>query len=131
MELKRVYEVDDEGKPVGLKGVEVRAFGKKQKFSPQSLLEGQAQGWLSMENGVITVRGLNETVRYRVVRMPGYYCCHCGEKLEGDPSIMDGTEGAKKRSAHVMEKHADKKSPDPENPSGYMGTNSFKGVLES
>jgi hypothetical protein len=126
MELKRIMA---EGK---LKGVKVIHAGPKQKFSPSSLLDGMSQGWLTMADGVITVRNADGAdVQYRVVRTPGYYCCHCGEKLPGDPAVIDGPEGAAVRKKHVEDSHRGKKSPDPENPSGYMGTNSFKGVLIS
>jgi hypothetical protein len=122
MQLRRVYK---EGK---VSGVEILKAGKKQKFTESMLLDGMVQGWMEVREGVISVKGVNETVRYKVVREPGYYCCHCGKRLEGDPrNTADQADNAS-RKEHVQNEHTGAKSPDPENPAGYMGTCSYKGV---
>lgn len=124
MHLKRLYK---DGK---VSGVQVLHAGAKQKFTSDLIERGSAEGWLSMGQGKVTVHAEGGDVRYRIIRSPGYYCCHCGQQLEGDPRIGDGPEAAKKRLAHVQEKHRGQPSPDPENPSGYMGTTTLKGVKE-
>ena len=122
MLLKRLYAPESlkEGAKPKVVGVRVLRAGRKQKFSPELLAQGASQGWLEMANGKITLKGANETVVYRLVRTPGYYCSHCGEPMP------DG----KAAAAHVAAAHAGKASPDPENPAGYMKTNAYKGVRE-
>ncbi len=101
--------------------VRVLRAGRKQKFSPDLVATGAAQGWLSMAGGRITLHAEDGEHVYRVVRVPGTYCCHCGV------SVHDAG-GAR---AHIAAEHEGATSPDPENPSGYMRTHAFKGVRES
>jgi hypothetical protein len=127
MQLKRLY--DHSGDTPRVRGVRVVHAGKKQKFSMKLIGQAADQGWLTMGKGRIVIHDEDGDIVYRVVRTPGFYCCHCGARLVGDPRIDDGKEGAAQRLAHVVEKHGDAPSPDAENPAGYMGTTSIKGVL--
>lgn len=135
MELQRLYEKDKDGAPVRIKGVQIRHAGAKQNFSPDWFTRAKREGdWLVLSGDVICVNGEDRkgeklTVRYRVVRKPGFYCCHCGEQLEGNPADPIDCADNSGRLAHVASFHAGEKSPDPSNPAGYMGMNYYQGEL--
>lgn len=120
MYLKRTYHQDKlvrdektgkvtEVKPGAVSGVKILRAGARQNFSTKIIEQGVAEGWLSLGQGKITIKAEGGDVSYTIERAPGYYCCHCNEKLD------DGTAGA----AHVSEEHKDAESPDPGNPAGY------------
>lgn len=137
MELKRLYKKDSEGALVMeagalvVIGVEILHAGPRQKFSPQQVVQGLREGWLLMEGPIITVKGVNESVRYRIERDPGFYCCHCGIKLQGEPSDEQSCRNNSERLKHVATEHEDETSPDPSNPAGYFGINHFDCVREA
>ncbi len=129
MLLKRVYDheasrdqwtprYNDRGVEVDrippLKAIKLLHAGPRQNFSP-SLIEGAiAEGWVAMGDGQIVLR-TEPPASYRIVRVPGYYCCHCQKKLEDGPS----------GKTHVEAVHAGQTSPDPGNPSGYRRDNFY------
>jgi hypothetical protein len=126
MLLKRIHD-HSSGAPVVI-GVKVLRAGRKQKFTPQLIERGIMEGWLALGGGRITLTGHDGAQHvWRIVRSPGRYCCHCGERL-GDNA--DNMELARLAQAHVAAKHAGVASPDPENPSGYLCTHAYKGVRE-
>lgn len=113
MGLDRVL-VDAEGierDPI-ITGVRVLHAGSKQLFSTKIVEKGMDQGWISRGKKRITIHGADGDIEYRVLRVPGYYCCHTGRDL--------GSE--KKAKAHIAELYPDTSSPDPNNPSGYRRT---------
>lgn len=133
MELKRLYQrgadgtlVRDEKDLAKCIGVQVKRMGLKQKFSPDLIAAATAEGWLTMAAGKITIKHTEGEITFDVVRKPGRYCCHCGEKLAG----RDIDPGGAMARAHVAAKHSGETSPDPENPSGYMVTAAYKGVQD-
>lgn len=89
----------------------------RQRFSPRLVETATAQGWMEERDGRIVITTEAGPVSYRIERMPGRYCCHCGEKLPDDDDT--GLPGGLAR-AHVAAKHAGKKSPDKDNPAGYL-----------
>ena len=97
------------GQPWPLAHVKVLDAPPTQDFSEGFVKNALAEGWLSIGRGVITIEAEPVPVQYRIVRGPGHYCCHCGQKLEGQVEAR----------AHVAELHAGESSPDPQNPSGY------------
>lgn len=122
---------EDTAAPPPAVAVEVLRVGRKQKFSPDLIARGAAEGWLAMAEGRITMKTTDGPMAFRIVRTPGSYCCHCGERIEDAGRWVPGQEKKLTRGMqHVAEKHASKASPDPENPAGYMTTNAFKGVRE-
>jgi hypothetical protein len=132
MELKRIYAKDAEGKLLRARGdyivtgVHLRHAGPAQKFSQEQLDEGLRVGYVVMDASTIEVRGVNATARYRVLRAPGFYCCHCGEKLEGDPRSVEDCRKNAARKAHVAASHPGVPSPDPQNPAGYRGATTYE-----
>ena len=128
MYLKRLYERDDEG---GLKlddagkanviGVRVLRSGPRQHFSPNLVQKGAAAGWLSMQDGKIIIHGEGGDLSYSIERIPGYYCCHCGDPLDDSKTSQN----------HVASEHEDEESPDKENPSGYERINYYDCAKEA
>lgn len=106
--------------PVVPNVVEVLHAGLHQHFSPDMVFRGGQAGWLVSGGGKLTVRGVDGAITYKVVRVPGYYCCHCKAPMD------DGLTAR----AHLAEKHAGEKSPDPSNPSGYERINYYDCVRE-
>ncbi len=115
MLLKRLH---DEQKKV--RGVRVLRAGEKQHFSPDLVLKAQAEGWMVMADGKITIKGEAGDVVYRIVREPGYYCCH-------DGAPMPDGEAAR---SYIAEKFPGKPSTDRNNPSGYARIHHFECVKE-
>ena len=127
MLLKRIYRKDetgalvlDERKQPIVAGIRVLRLGRKQKFSPDLVTRGAADGWLVLAGGRITLKAEGGDIAFRVVRTPGTWCCHCGAAAHNGAAARE----------HIAAEHAGKVSPDPENPSGYMVTHAFKGVRE-
>jgi hypothetical protein len=118
MLLKRLYA--DLTSNSRIVGVRILHAGKKQRFSTNLVDNAVQQGWMSMDSGnIVILDGIvgvgGVPIKYKIVRTPGYYCCHCG--LDVGDSITG--------KAHVAEKHKDKKSPDESNPSGYERINYY------
>ena len=118
-EFVMVLKRDKAGQPVVI-GVEVKSLGASpnQHFTPELVTTAIAQGWLAWVKGgrgTLELIGANMTVPYKVLRDPGYYCCHCKKRQS------DGSEAR----MHIAREHAGKASPDPQNPSGYERINYF------
>ena len=92
-----------------VRGVTVLEAPAEQNFTPRLIDGGVAEGWLTVERGKIVVRGENQTVTYRIVLPPGYYCCHCNRAVDDGPAAL----------AHIDERHGGAASPDANNPAGY------------
>lgn len=135
MLLKRLY--DHSGEAPRLSGIKVLHAGPRQRFSPHLVDAAVLEGWMTLGDGKIILHVQPKPLTYRTVRMPGYYCCHCGERLPG----------AVEAKTHVVE-HAEAKPspswfrkligekpasgvPDPANPAGYRQDNFYECVLES
>jgi hypothetical protein len=108
MLLKRLYDLSDPDNPV-VNGVRVLRAKDRQRFSPDMVAKATAQGWLVLSDGKITLKAENGSIVYRIMRVSGYYCCHCQAAM---------ADGAASR-AHIEKEHAKKTSPDPCNPAGY------------
>ncbi len=110
----------------GLEVQRIPANGR-QHLSPAFVDLGKQVGWLSIDHnqadgeppagGTITIKAENGNFVFRILRGPGRWCCHCGIKLPDDDS--SAAAGALARE-HVAEHHKGEKSPDPDNPSGYI-----------
>ncbi len=126
MLLQRKHYRDPNGlkSPVvsGIKLKRLSADGK-QKITPKMVEIGQSERWLSHVGSKIVIHSEGGNVVFNIVQEPGRYCCHCGEKLPDDQT----GEAAR---AHVTAKHAGKKSPDEQNPSGYAMQNYYDCELE-
>jgi len=106
MLLKRIYD-HSSGEPVLDHVVVIRA-GDEQHFSTGLVEAAVMEDWMTLGGGRLMLK-TKPKLSYRIKRMPGYYCCHCGESQPG----------ALEAQAHVAADHGKKKSPNPENPSGY------------
>lgn len=86
MLLKRHYkkpagwmkQVDADGtciNPPPLDYIEIKHTGgsPEQNFSDTLVMNGLREGWISIKEGVLTLHGRPEDLRYRIVRVPGRY----------------------------------------------------------
>ena len=122
MKLKRLYK---DGK---VSGIQIKRFptNGRQHLSEKIVAKGIAEGWLSINDETVTIHDQVGDLDMNILRKPGRYCCHCGEKLEDDDHLVKSGEAAR---AHVVSMHKGKKSPDPENPAGYLKLNYFDCVV--
>jgi hypothetical protein len=105
MFLRRVYDTNT-GEFQYLKAISV---SQTQKFTQPLINQLIGEGLCSVSKGVITIHTEPQELRYRVVAIPGYYCCFDNTKL------ADQFEARK----YVAENFAGQESPDPQNPAGY------------
>ena len=103
--------------------VQVSRLSAQQRFSPKFLEAAEAEGWLKLSGSEGVIHTTDGELPFTVKREMGRYCCHCSEKLPDDWN------GAAARR-HVAAEHSGKKSPDPENPSGYVMRNYYECELE-
>ena len=129
MLLKRIYLRNEEGEVVDRQnptvlGVQVLRAKDFQRFSPDLVAAGVAQGWIVVEGNTLTVKNsvpnddgsyTVQNIVYRIVSRPGYYCCQC------DAPVAN----AEDAKAHILAEHPDQTSPDPSNPAGYRRTHSI------
>lgn len=128
MLLKRLYSHD--GPYPSVRGIKVLRAGERQHFSPRLVEGGVAEGWLSMAEGKIVIHGEDGRVVYRIERTPGFYCCHCGRKLDDSPGAkthVEKTHGQLGPDGSVVSMPP---SPNPENPSGYERINYYDCVKD-
>ncbi|MFQ5757189.1 MAG: hypothetical protein ACE5H7_14015, partial [Acidiferrobacterales bacterium] len=119
MRLKRIYKRDEFGVLVQndsgeyvIDHTKVIRSSERQNFSTRLVERAVTEGWMSIGRGKIVTHTRPE-LSYKIVREPGYYCCHCNKKLDDGPSAR----------THIEAAHAGKNSPDPGNPSGYRRDN--------
>lgn len=91
---------------------------RRQRFSERLIRTAIAEGWCSIAAGMLTLHVEPGDLVYTIERTPGTYCCHCGERLDGEAR------------AHVAQRHAGLASPDPSNPAGYERVNAYECVLD-
>lgn len=118
MILKRLY--DHSGETPVVNGIKVLRAKATQHFSPNILETGQREGWMTVSGNVVTILS-DPPVVYRIVRVPGYYCCHCQRPLD---------DGGVAR-AHLAAEHDGEGSPDPSNPAGYRRDNFYACAREA
>jgi hypothetical protein len=118
MLLRRLFNLSGENPKIS--GIRILRAGPRQHFSQKIIDQGIFEGWLSMGQGRITLISEGGVVIYRIDRAPGYYCCHCQQKLDDGPTGQ----------AHVETTHKKKKSTDPSNPCGYRKDNFYACVKE-
>jgi hypothetical protein len=122
MYLKRQY--DHSGKAPRVNGVKVLRVHKVEHLSPSFVEQGMSEGWMSMTKGKMVIHGTEGDVEMHVVRRPGVYCCHCGERL-GDINEGGTVEGANSFRKHMTVSHSGAASPDVTNPAGYGQENYY------
>lgn len=111
-----------------IKGIQILHAGDRQNFSTGFVEGALGEGWLEIGGGQIRVLGDPPAI-YRILRGPGWYCCHCDEPVEADQAgrYPDEQLGA----VHVEEAHPDTPSPDPNNPAGYRHDLFYACLLET
>lgn len=129
MLLKRRY--DEDGK---VSGLEIKHTGTRpeQNFSTTLVAEWIGSGLASISGDMLLLSTKPEPLRYKILRKPGYYCCHTGKRMEmspeayGDPALaaIEGRQYLK--DAGLL----GKLSPDRNNPSGYRRTHAYECVLD-
>jgi hypothetical protein len=103
--------------------VQVLGARRRQHFTPGLVEGGQGEGWLSVQGDRLTIHGTTVSngreritpVVYRILRAPGYYCCHCQKAVIDAPTAK----------LHVEAQHPGVASPDPANPAGYRRDNFY------
>jgi len=143
MNLKKFYKIPEgavkhhtaagpvwikDGQPVELQ-LDYVAIGdtgvrREQNWSPKMVKQLEDLGVLELTGDSLILSAHPEPLVYKVLKMPGRYCLHCGDKL------VDNVDGSMAR-AHVASSHPGEKSPDPENPSGYVCINAFQCMLDA
>lgn len=102
--------------------IEVLSASREWKVSDSVIEKGVREGWLTLGDGRVTLKTGAADVVYRIMRLPGHYCCFCEEKIEDDGR---GTQARKHIVMHTLP------SPDANNPSGWRKDNFYFCVLES
>ena len=110
-----------------VRGIQVLRAGMVQRFTQNFINGALKEGWLSIGNGCMTINAIAGALTYRIVRVPGAYCCHCLESVPGGDSLA----AAKESLQHVTQAHQGEDSPDPSNPAGYRMENCYTVVLEA
>jgi hypothetical protein len=95
----------------------------EQNFSTSLVVDNVKCGLMEIKDEKLIFHVHPEDLVYKIKRRPGRYCLHCGEKLPDD-------EKGELARLHIVEKHLGLKSPDPNNPSGYVALNHFECVLD-
>ncbi len=91
----------------------------EQNFSTRLVTDCLQKGLMSISGDELTFNVHPEPLHYEILRSPGRYCCHCGEKLPNDT-------GGELARLHVASEHAGIPSPDTNNPAGYVALNHFE-----
>lgn len=108
-------------------GLEVINTGSTpfQNWGRDFVEQGLKGGWVSIGRTVLTLHTQNQgDFSFKILRVPGTYCCHCETQLEDDPTGRTGRD-------HVRGQHEGQASPDPSNPLGFRYTNAYECELEA
>jgi hypothetical protein len=77
MRLKRRY---DKGRVTHMQ-VQHTGLSPRQNFSDKLVEQGVDQGWIALDGRLLTLLAEPESLRYTVLRRPGYYCRSTGELI--------------------------------------------------
>lgn len=106
-----------------VKAVKVLSAPDRQNFSTRMVVQGTDAGWMTLaldgeRASQIIIKTDKGDLVYNVLRGPGRYCCHCGDKLPDDDFTNQHAPGAAAKQ-HVADVHGDAPSPNQDEPSGY------------
>ena len=107
MLLKRIY--DHSGDTPVLDHIKAIRTSKVQKFTQKFIDKSVFEGFATLSKGKIILHAKPKDLTYKIVRVPGMYCCF-------DNAPMENQKSARK---YVKDYYADTESPDSNNPSGY------------
>ena len=131
MYMKRLYDHRERDPNVALATaptLKIINANELWRVSTAALLEGVMAGYITMAKGRVILHGIipggtirtTQDVVFRIKRVPGIWCCHCGLRLPSSPAAQK----------HVIDKHAGLTSPDTNNPSGYQQLNAVECIRE-
>lgn len=108
-----------------LAGVDVVHTGAtpQQNFSTTLVTDFLRLRLMEIDGAVLTLHTQSKPLRYTILREPGRWCLHCGEKLADD-------ENGELARLHVALNHADA-APIEDNPAGYIWHKYFECVLDA
>ena len=117
---------NESGKPIGWRVVK-QSENPHQQIMPKwiNMMRTEDPGFVEMDEKSITLNTVDGPMVFKILEIPGKYCCHDGKRIEGPRS-----DGALSR-AYVEQNFKNKKSPDPDHPAGYRTRNSYYTILES
>lgn len=113
MQVKRMF-THDTGQPV-FSHLKIMRHGKVQNFTQKFINRGMQDGFLTMSKGEIIIHAQPKDLTYKIVRVPGYYCCH------DDAPVANEREARE----YIEKNHKGKECDDPNNPSGYRKDNFY------
>jgi len=116
MQIKRIFNIDDEGKPIDLKTIQVTRLTKTQKITQELINKGITEGFMSMGKGVITFHAEEKDIKFKITAGPGHYCCFDDKKLGGEKEARE----------YIKENYDGKESPDKQNSSGHRFDDFFQ-----
>ncbi len=127
MEIKRIFKKDDKGELIRdqdgdaiLDTIRVKRLSKMQNFTQKLIDRAIREGFMSMIKGKIVLHTNDGDLSYKIVRSPGYFCCHDNEPLGGEKECREYVEANFKGI----------ESPDKNNPAGYRKDNFHACELE-
>ncbi len=138
----------DENRPEGavlnlppLDYVTVLREGKpKHLFSTKLVASAIQEGWMTLSRGKIILHTKPQELAFRIEKVPGHYCCHCGEKMAGEVAArkhvlmvhaglgaheLPAKDPDLKTEFHPLLAARKVKSPDSGNPAGYCQINYY------
>jgi len=119
MKIKRFYKKDDKGalilengEPV-VETIKVTLLSKRQNFTQKFIDKAIREGYATLTKGKLILHTQDGDLEYKILRSPGYFCCHDNQSLGGEKECRE----------YVAINFAGIDSPDKNNPSGYRKDN--------
>lgn len=118
----------------------VREGKPRHLFSTRLVATAIHEGWMTLSKGKIILHTKPHELAFRIEKVPGHYCCHCGERMSGEVQarkhvlLVHAGVGEHELSAgdpelksdfHAMLAAKKMKSPDKGNPAGYCQANYY------
>lgn len=109
----------------------------EQNFSSRLVAQAIGECWMSIDGDRLGILAEPEPLQYRIVRVPGTYCVHDGQRIPISDIARDerARTGVGRLSAAEAQAYlaahgfAGKASPDPAHPSGYQVIDHYECVL--
>jgi len=109
-------------KMVGIDVIDT-GFSQEQNFATSLVTDFVSLGIMELKGKHITLKSSKDKLKYTILREPGRWCLHCGEKLSDD-------QNGEMARLHIAMNHKGVASPDPNTPSGYEWLTYFECVLD-
>lgn len=100
--------------------VRVKRLSGKQNFTQKFIGNATRDGYMSMSQGNIIIHAEDSDLTYKILRTPGYFCCHDNKPLGSQEEGRD----------YVKENFDGVESPDTNNPLGYRKDNFYACELQ-